>query len=184
MKKVFIGVFLSSIAALSVAASATEYPSLPITFANLSRAIVPASNNLFKKISAHAASSEKKKKSLPKATRFDLEWQNESWHFLLNPNPPGSGLLLEVYSGQLVDLTFTNFSVWDQDDEASFDIDGIKATVNGKPSDGIHIWLPNAGDQAQAEFTAPTPGIYLIYSNYSGTAGPIGQLIVLKAPKN
>jgi hypothetical protein len=111
--------------------------------------------------------AQKAVKQAPKGRHFDLIWERGRWRFLMNPNPPGSGLLLDLYEGEHVRLTFTDQAFFNVADEtAMFDIDEVK----------VHVYLQSAGDQAQAEFDAPKQGIYFIKAGQT----IIGRMIVHK----
>lgn len=138
-------VLLSLIAAIFAApVSAQVSPSLPAVFAQAHKAV----------------------QSAPKGRRFDLVYERGFWHFLINPNPPGSGLVLDLTEGEHVRLTFTDQAFRSIDETAMFDIDEVK----------VHVYLQSAGDEASAEFDAPKAGIYFIKAGQT----IIGRMIVRK----
>ncbi len=102
----------------------------------------------------------------PKGRHFELFYARGRWHFFMNPNPPGSGLLLDLTQGETVRLTLTNEAFNDVDEEALFDIDAVN----------VHVFLESAGDQTEVSFTAPKEGIYFITEG----GGVIGRMVVRK----
>jgi len=158
MKKAFVvSIVIASAAAV---AQAGPVPTLSQAFSQLSQTLKVASQSV----------------------TFNLVWHNDRWHLLPDPNPPFSGLRIAVYAGQHVRLNLTNPVLAGQDDGASFDVDGLDALVDGKPTHGIHVWLPVAVGRATVDFVAPSKeSLFPIYATYSGVSdGPVGQIVVLK----
>ncbi len=117
-----------------------------------------------------------------KTREYWLESYGRRWRLAPDPNPPGSQLMLYLTEGEHVRLAFS-VSPWDHQPlpEASFDVDGFPARIDGRAEDGIHVWLGAPGDMIIAEFDAPKAGIYPIYSRWA--AGWIGEIVVWKAKK-
>ncbi|HVA65404.1 MAG TPA: hypothetical protein VNK24_00590 [Elusimicrobiota bacterium] len=165
MKKAFVvSIVIASAAAV---AQAGPVPTLSQTFAQLSQALKPAASRLA---------------AAPQDVTFNLVWRNDRWHLLPDPNPPFSGLRIAVYEGRHVRLNLSNPVLAGQDDGASFDVDGLDALADGKPTHGIHVWLPVAVGQITVDFVAPSKeSLFPIYAAYSGVSnGPVGQIVVLK----
>ncbi|HVC09635.1 MAG TPA: hypothetical protein VNH15_06830 [Elusimicrobiota bacterium] len=173
-KALVVSIVIASAAAV---AQAGPVPTLSQAFSQLSQALKPAASRL-----AAAAGAGFHSVAVPQNVTFNLEWHNGRWHLMPDPNPPFSGLRIAVYAGQHVRLNLTNPVLADQDDGASFDVDGLDALVDGKPTHGIHVWLPVAVGQITVDFVAPSKeSLFPIYATYSGASdGPVGQIVVLK----
>ncbi len=179
-KAVVVSILIASGSAVAMAQIGPA-PTLSQAFSRLGRALKPAAARLTAPSGAELQAA-RASAGIPQKVGFNLEWSGHRWRLFPNPNPPFSGLRIAVYEGQKVSLMLSN-PVWaGQDDGASFEVDGLSAVVNGKPSRGIHVWLPVAVGRATVDFVAPSSeGFYPIYSTYSGTSdGPIGQIVVLK----
>ena len=122
------------------------------------------------KIAAEYPAAAAKTPAHPART-FNLDFDGRFWRLQPNPNPPGSGLVIPVTLGDHVKLHIT-YSAFRRDDPTNFDIDDLTATVDGKPSKGVHLWLqPNS--ETVVEFDANVAGIKLIRS-------PNGRIITTK----
>ena len=181
MKKAFVVAILIASGSAVAMAQIGPAPTLSQAFSRLGRALKPAAARLAAPSGAELQAA-RASAGIPQKVDFNLEWSGHRWRLIPNPNPPFSGLRIAVYEGQHVHLALSN-PVWaGQDDGASFDVDGLNAVVNGKPSRGVHVWIPVAVGRATVDFVAPShEGLYPVYATYSGVSdGPVGQIVVLK----
>ncbi len=149
-------------AAMLAAVASAETPALNAVFAQLQQSVKSASALLSKAVVARRESAATQP-AAARARELNVEYQDHRWQLRPNPNPPGSDFLIDLRVGDHVKLSFFNwYNPQGGDESAQFDVDGIDAVVNGKPSKGIHIWLSSGGDSATAEFDAVKAGIYLI----------------------
>jgi hypothetical protein len=161
---------LAAISLLAAAAvSAQTAPSLEQAYLGMSQSVAQQAAALQQSVKANVAKAAAAAPA-PKAHEFYLDYQR-GWSLNPDPNPPGSGLVIDVAVGELVRLHLVNSSF--SGDSAQFDVDGIKAMVNGKASDGIHVWLASTGDSAVVEFTATEAGIHVINGSMS-----VGMIVI------
>ncbi len=161
------GTFLLAAAAVS----AVEAPSLEQIYSGALQTLKPQAAALQQSVKTNAAQTMTPP-PIRRERDFNLEFEQGSWHLRPDPNPPGERLTIDVDEGNLVQLELVNRDFRNADG-AQFLIDGIEATVNGKPSRGIEVWLRSAGDRAIVEFIARAPGIRPINRSLA-----VGRLII------
>lgn len=118
-----------------------------------------------------------------KTRRFELEFggfRGNRWTLRPDVSPPGGSLTIWVDQGDDVVLHFVKYPNPRHDVDTSVDIDGIKAEVDGQPSDGVHILMRDFGvEEHTASFTAEKAGMILLYSRW-GRPGHWGTIVVRK----
>ncbi len=163
----------AAVAVLAAAASA-ETLALNAAFASVQQSFKSASAVL-----RRAATPPKSATGSPAAAvkrEYSVDYQDHRWQLRPNINPPGSSVLLDLNVGDHVKLSFYNWgNARGGDESAQFDVLGLDAIVDGKPSKGIHVWLSWRGDSSVVEFDAVKPGIYPISDS--------SRVIIIRAPR-
>lgn len=119
---------------------------------------------------------------LNRTRRFELEYGPRGARWTLNPNtsPPGSSLRIDVEQGDTVVLHLVKYVYPRMNPETSVDLDGVAATVDGRPSNGVHILMRDFGSEEHtASFVAEKEGALYLYSRW-GRPGHWGVIFVRK----
>jgi hypothetical protein len=98
-------------------------------------------------------------KNAARVRDFYLEHERGFWRLV--PGPAGH-IRIDVREGDEVRLELVNreFGPGRHPHEATLDIEWLDSSVNGRPSHGVHVWLPRPGERARVVFRAMRPRIY------------------------